>query len=167
MRQIIALLFCFGSFIAFSQEGKEHVREHEIEYELVEEVEEVSESHDSLYTFAYEGIEVPVMPGCESTEDMELFQCFQQQITQHIIKTFSYPEEARQAGEMGKVWIHFIIEKDGSVTNVEVARSSGSVSIDKEAVRTISTLPQMSRPAHIEDKPVRMSYTVPINARFQ
>lgn len=108
-----------------------------------------------------------VAPGCDedATQD-EIFECFISFITNHISTQFQYPQEAREAGREGRVWIEFIIEKDGEVSNVAVKRSSGVQSIDDEGIRVMKLLPKMKSPAYVDDHPVRMYYLVPINARF-
>jgi protein TonB len=72
---------------------------------------------------------------------------------------------ARQMGISGKIFVNFVIEKDGSISNVTVARGVDK-SLDDEAVRVIKKLPKM-QPAKQRGKPVRMQFTMPINARLQ
>lgn len=130
-------------------------------------IEEVEEATDEVLSFV--NVEnKPVFPGCEDepTEDAR-FQCFQRQIQVRIAQNFEFPELSRQMGSQGKVWIDFVIEKDGSISNVTIARSSGDENIDNEAVRVIRNhLPKMI-PAKVGGRAVRMNYTVPINARLQ
>ena len=54
-----------------------------------------------------------------------------------------------------------VIEKDGTVSNVRVMRSSGSALLDAEAVRVISSMPAW-QPGQIQGNPVRVKYTIPI-----
>ena len=129
--------------------------------EIVEEVEE----DDEIFNFAVVENK-PVFPGCEkrATED-EKFMCFNQNIMTHIGKNFDFPELARQMGIQGKVYVNFVIEKNGKVSNVTIARGVDKL-IDDEAIRVIKLLPKFT-PAKQRGKPVRMQYTVPINARLQ
>lgn len=108
----------------------------------------------------------PRFPDCDMESEEEAFICFQRSISLHLAKEFKYPELSRQMGSQGKVWVDFIIEKDGYVNYIVVARSSGDEYIDAEAMRCISTLPQL-QPANAGGNPVRMRYTVPLNARLQ
>lgn len=64
-------------------------------------------------------------------------------------------------GISGKVYIQFVIEKDGSITDVKVARGVDS-SLDKEAVRVVKSMPKWT-PGKQRGKPVRVAYTLPIN----
>lgn len=78
-----------------------------------------------------------------------------------ISKNVKYPPLAAENGIQGKVYIQFVIEKDGSITDVKVVRGVDS-SLDKEAVRVIQAMPKW-KPGKQRGKPVRVSYTLPIN----
>lgn len=108
----------------------------------------------------------PVFPGCENlaTED-ERFNCFNLKTRQFIGKNFEFPEMARQMGIQGKVWVSFIIEKDGRVTDVTVDRGVDKL-LDEEAMRVVRMFPKMT-PAKVGGRSVRMRYSLPINARLQ
>lgn len=135
------------------------------ESEEIEFVEEVEEETDEIFNFAVVENK-PVYPGCEklATEE-EKFNCFNQSIMKHISKNFKFPEMARQMGIQGKVYVNFVIEKDGSISNVSIARGVDKL-LDDEAIRTVKTLPKF-QPAKQRGKSVRMQYTVPINAKLQ
>ena len=83
----------------------------------------------------------------------------------HIGKNFEFPELARQMGIQGKVYVNFVIERNGRVSSITIARGVDKL-IDDEAIRVIKKLPTF-QPAKQRGKPVRMQYTVPINARLQ
>jgi len=131
------------------------------EIEIVEEEEE----DDEIFNFAVVENK-PIFPGCEklATEN-DKFMCFNQGIMKHIGKNFEFPELARQMGIQGKVYVNFVIEKNGKVSTVTIARGVDKL-IDDEAIRVIKKLPTFI-PAKQRGKPVRMQYTVPINARLQ
>lgn len=108
----------------------------------------------------------PVFPGCEDEESEDArFQCFNTGIMKHIAHSFRFPEAARQNGIQGRIYISFVIEKDGAISNVYVPRGVHQT-LDLEGMRVICDLPQMI-PAQQRGKPVRMQYTVPINAKLQ
>lgn len=75
-----------------------------------------------------------------------------------------YPEKAMELGIQGRVIVSFVIEKDGSISNVTVAQTSGK-ELNDEAVRLVKLMEW--RPAKLNDKFVRSKYTVPINFRLQ
>ena len=132
------------------------------EIEFVEEVEEVT---DEIFNFAVVENK-PVYPGCENyaTEE-EKFQCFNSSIMKHISKNFKFPEMARQMGIQGRIYVNFVVEKNGSISNITIARGVDKL-LDDEAIRVVKLLPKF-QPAKQRGKPVRMQYTVPINAKLQ
>ncbi len=71
-----------------------------------------------------------------------------------------YPETAKANGVEGKVYINFVVEKDGSIDSVKVLRGIGS-GCDEEAVRVIKAMPNWN-PGMQKNKAVRVSYNVPI-----
>lgn len=78
-----------------------------------------------------------------------------------ISKHVNYPQLAQENGIQGKVFIQFVIEKDGSISDVKVLRGVDS-SLDQEAVRVVKSMPKW-KPGMQRKKPVRVSYTLPIN----
>jgi TonB family protein len=72
-----------------------------------------------------------------------------------------YPPKLKAAGIQGKVYVQFIVERDGSITNVKVRRTSNVVELDNEAVRLIKNMPKWI-PGSIKGKAVRVNQTVPI-----
>ncbi len=81
----------------------------------------------------------------------------------YLNKNINYPTLARQININGRVQLEFIVEKDGSVSNVKVTRGLGA-GCDEEAVRVVSASPKWN-PAFNKGKPIRYSFTFPI--RFQ
>ena len=80
---------------------------------------------------------------------------------QFLAKEIKYPADARRDHITGKVFVVFVVEKDGSITNVKAVRGSGH-GIDDEAVRAISNSPKWM-PGTQNGKVVRVRYTVPVN----
>lgn len=80
-------------------------------------------------------------------------------------ENIKYPKDAVKDGIEGKVYVQFIVERDGSVSNIKIARGL-SESIDKEAMRAVASMPLWS-PGIQEGKPVRVSYTLPILFKLQ
>ncbi|MBI1317098.1 TonB family protein [bacterium] len=76
-----------------------------------------------------------------------------------------YPFKARKKGIMGKVYVDFVVEKDGRITQVKVAKSTHKL-LDKEAVRVVRSMPNWE-PAINDGRPVRMHFTVPISFKLQ
>ena len=78
-----------------------------------------------------------------------------------IRENLKYPKDAKEAKKEGRVLCSFIIDKTGEVTEVKVAKSSGTQSLDDEAVRVVSLMPNW-KPGTEDGKPVRVSYTIPL-----
>jgi len=78
-----------------------------------------------------------------------------------ISNAVKYPRIAQDNGIKGKVYVTFVVERDGSVSNIRITRGVES-SLDNEALRVIGTLPKW-KPGTQGGKPVRVSYSVPIN----
>lgn len=71
-----------------------------------------------------------------------------------------YPESAKKNKQEGRVFVGFVVEKDGSISNVSVMRGVCE-ELDNEAVRVVKTLPKFTPGMH-GGKPVRVQYTLPI-----
>lgn len=79
-----------------------------------------------------------------------------------VANEIKYPAEAIKKKIIGNVVVTFIVEKDGSVSNVKVLKSVPS--LDEEAVRVISGSPEWT-PGFKDGKPVRVSFVIPVNFR--
>ena len=129
----------------------------------VEEVEIEEEIDDVDVPFAV--IEdVPIFPGCENVSKAERRDCFQDQMNKHIRKNFRYPEIAQEMGIQGRVYVNFIISKDGSITNIRMRGPDKN--LEKEAERIISRLPNIT-PGKQRGRAVRVPFSIPITFRLQ
>ena len=105
-------------------------------------------------TAVFEVVEVPPrFPGGE----IELMK--------FISRNVKYPAEARDKHVQGRVILTFIVEKDGSISNVRVARPVDP-SLNAEAIRVVQSMPKWE-PAKQRGQAVRVRYTVPIQFRLQ
>ena len=83
----------------------------------------------------------------------------------YLQKSIKYPPVAEENGIQGRVVCTFVVERDGSVTDVRVAKSVDP-SLDKEAVRVVSTMPKWI-PGKQNGQSVRVKYTLPVTFRLQ
>ena len=74
-----------------------------------------------------------------------------------------YPVIAQENGIQGRVICQFVVNRDGSIVDVEVVRPVDP-SLDKEAIRVIKSMPNWS-PGKQRGKAVRVKYTLPVNFR--
>jgi len=79
---------------------------------------------------------------------------------EYISKNLRYPDIAAENGIQGRVFVQFVVEPDGSVSNVKVVRGVDP-SLDREAVRVVESSPKW-KPGKQRGKPVRVSFTFPI-----
>ena len=73
-----------------------------------------------------------------------------------ISKHLKYPKEAQEKNIQGRVTVQFVVETDGSISNVKVARSAHSL-LDEEAVRVIKSMPKF-KPIIEDGKPVKEQF---------
>ncbi|HZL11554.1 MAG TPA: energy transducer TonB [Prolixibacteraceae bacterium] len=98
-------------------------------------------------------------------EEMPEFPGGNSALISYIGKNVKYPVIAQENGIQGKVFVNFVVAKDGTVTMAKIARGVDP-SLDKEALRVVMSLPKW-KPGKQGGKAVRVSYTVPINFQLQ
>ena len=98
-------------------------------------------------------------------EQMPEFPGGQAALLKWISDNIKYPAIAEENGIQGRVVCTFVVERDGSVTDVQVARSIDP-SLDKEAVRVLKKMPKWI-PGKQNGSAVRVKYTVPVTFRLQ
>ncbi|MBQ1859049.1 MAG: energy transducer TonB [Paludibacteraceae bacterium] len=99
-------------------------------------------------------------------ESMPEFPGGQQALFKYLSDNIKYPVIAQENGIQGRVICQFTVNKDGSIVDIEVVRSGGDPSLDKEAVRVIKTMPKW-KPGKQRGKPVRVKFTVPVSFKLQ
>ena len=94
-------------------------------------------------------------------EDMPAFPGGMQALMAFLIENIQYPADAQKQKVDGRVLVNFVVEKDGSITEVKVLKP-GFPSLDAEAIRVVKAMPKW-KPGYQNGQPVRVQYTVPIN----
>ena len=97
----------------------------------------------------------------DMVEQMPTFPGGQQELMSYLGKNIKYPTIAQENGTQGRVIIQFVVERDGSITDVHVARGVDPY-LDKEAVRVPKWIPGKQN-----GKAVRVKFTVPVMFRLQ
>ncbi|MBO0322982.1 energy transducer TonB [Muricauda sp. CAU 1633] len=122
------------------------------------EVEEVEE--EVIVPFAI--IEyVPVFPGCEVYETQaERKACFNEKVQEHVMKNFKYPPSALEMQITGRVYVQFVIDSQGHVTNIQ--KRGPDRLLEDEAARIIAALPNV-KPGQQRGKAVSVKYSIPIS----
>lgn len=118
----------------------------------VVEVQEEKEEEEQQVFFIVE--EMPEFPGGGESE-----------LRKFIRENTKYPEIAKENGIQGRVFVQFVVNSKGQVTDAKVVRGVDP-SLDAEAIRVVQSMPAW-KPGKQRGKAVRVSYTVPINFTLQ
>ena len=93
-------------------------------------------------------------------EEMPAFPGGEQKLMEYVGKNIKYPQIARESGIQGRVFVGFVVEPDGSVSNVKLLRGIGG-GCDEEAMRVIKNMPKW-KPGKLQGKAVRTQFNLPI-----
>jgi len=98
-------------------------------------------------------------------EQMPSFPGGEAALFKYLSDNIKYPVIAQESGIQGRVICQFVVNRDGSIVDIEVVRSVDR-SLDAEAIRVISKMPRWT-PGKQRGKTVRVKYTLPVNFRLQ
>mgnify|MGYP002769676434 FL=1 len=98
-------------------------------------------------------------------EEMPSFPGGQGALMSYLASNIKYPVVAQENGVQGRVIVSFVVERDGSISDVKVARSVDP-SLDREAQRVVKSMPRW-KPGKQNGSAVRVKYTVPVVFRLQ
>ena len=101
----------------------------------------------------------------EVVEQMPSFPGGDVALMQYLSKNIKYPPVAEEMGIQGRVICTFVVERDGSVSDIRIKRSVDP-SLDKEAMRVVSAMPKWI-PGRQNGQMVRVKYTLPVTFRLQ
>jgi periplasmic protein TonB len=105
--------------------------------------------------------DAPTFPGCEEiVEKPERQQCAETKLLEFIYSQITYPGIARENGIEGMVYVRFVVERNGSISNIEVVRDVGGGCGD-EAARVVKLMPKWN-PGKQRGMPVRVMFTLPV-----
>ena len=117
---------------------------------------------------------VPPVEDEEEVDEAEIFTVVESMPTfpggmgalmKYLAENIKYPPLAKESGIQGRVFINFVVEPDGSISNVKVLRGIGG-GCDEEAVRVVQNMPKWT-PGKQRGKPVRVSYNLPVKFTLQ
>ena len=98
-------------------------------------------------------------------EQMPSFPGGQSALMSYLANNIKYPVVAQENGVQGRVVVSFVVERDGSITDVQVVRSVDP-SLDREAQRVVRSMPKWI-PGKQNGQAVRVKYNVPVSFRLQ
>lgn len=100
-----------------------------------------------------------------SVEKMPEFPGGEEKLYKYLRDNLKYPDMATQQNIQGKVYVQFVVEKDGSIANPKVLRDIGGGCGD-EALRVVRAMPKWN-PGIQRTKKVRVQYTLPVNFQLE
>lgn len=110
---------------------------------------QVQSDEDKIFSFVEDSAEFPGGLGA---------------LTNYLSRKLKYPKEARKAKIEGKVTVQFVIERDGSISNVEIMKGVHQ-DLDNEAMRVVKLMPKW-KPGKQGGKEVRQSYALPLTFKL-
>lgn len=134
---------------------------------------DIKDSGADKHTAIYAEPELPVRKEVDkdettifyAAEEMPEFPGGYQALLNFLSQNIRYPSIAAESGITGKVTVNFVVNKDGSISDATILRGVDQA-LDKEALRVINSLPRW-KPGKQAGKPVRVSFSVPINFKLQ
>jgi len=121
---------------------------------------------------------VPLTLDCVAHENSPVEEqqaCFNESVVKFVSSNYNYPIKARSSGLTAKIFVNFIVETDGSISNVEILKGAASKYkngskkvreraqlMDDEAVRVVKLI-KIAAPGRQRGTPVRVQYAMPIN----
>lgn len=112
-------------------------------------VNEVPADENEIFSFAEV---MPEFPGGETA------------MLNYLTKNMQYPEMAREQGIQGKVWLSFVVDKEGMIKDVKILRGIGA-GCDEEAKRVVSKMPRWN-PGKMNGRNVMVKCNLPINFKL-
>ena len=144
MKKLILIAFVFCAITA-NAESPVHIEQISVVEEQAPEFPNKETEQDIVFTVVEQ---MPQFPGGEAA------------MRKFISENLRYPKYAVDNGIQGRVVVRFIVQKDGSIRNIEVLRSLDK-SLDQEAVRVIQLMPKWI-PGKQNGKPVDVYFILPI-----
>ena len=146
---VLAVLLVANVRVSAQESAKTDEKVYEFKTTEITDVKIKKVDNDSIYQI------VEVMPEFPGGMD---------QMAKFLSENIKYPEEAKDKGVSGRVFISYVIEKDGSVSSAKVMRGIGG-GCDEEALRVVNAMPKW-KPGLMKGKPVRVNYMIPVNFKL-
>ena len=144
------------------------------EVEVLDEEDEREETQTQIIDMDADVIEVVDIP--EEEEEIEVEEIFDvvednpefvggmEKLYKYLSENIKYPEMAKENSIQGRVYVQFVVWKDGSIRDVKVVRGVHAT-LDKEAVRVVKSMPKWT-PGKQRGKPVNARFTLPIKFKI-
>lgn len=114
--------------------------------------------------------EMPRFPGCEDIEGSiaDKKKCADEKLMRYLYKNLKYPSIARENNVEGRLYVRFVVDKDGSISNAEIIRDIGAGCGEAaiEVVEKMNDLSDKWSPGRQRNTPVRVKYTLPVTFKL-
>lgn len=152
-------VFIFLSIIFFSLGCRKSPNQPSLKLESIPERKNQHHDTDSIYLFVPE---MPEFPGCEKEPKESRYNCSSEKKLEYLFNNLKY-DSIKEENEMhGTIVVSFVIEKDGSASNVKVLKGEGISNI----VDVIQKMPKW-KPGYNNGIPKRVRFTLPIRVRWK
>lgn len=114
--------------------------------------------------------QMPRFPGCEDKgSEAEKKKCAEEKMVKYLYKHLKYPNIARENGIEGRVFVQFVVEKNGSISDVNVVRDigGGCGEAAKKVVESMNNMPQKWTPGKQRGRAVKVYFTLPVVFKLQ
>ncbi len=128
--------------------------------ETVVEIQEITETTEIKEILEDEEIIDEILPPVKFAEKMPMFPGGEEELFRFLGEGMKYPAMARDAGISGRVFVTFVVEKNGAITNIDLLRGIGG-GCDEEAMRVVESMPKWT-PGKQGGKNVRVQFNLPI-----
>jgi len=98
-------------------------------------------------------------------ESMPVYPGGEEELMKFLAKNIVYPTVAKEIGVSGSVYASFVVEKNGSISNVEILKGIGS-GCDEEVIRVVKLMPNWT-PGVDKGKKVRVKYNIPVKFKLE
>ncbi|CAM1364566.1 energy transducer TonB [Tenacibaculum xiamenense] len=110
--------------------------------------------------------EEPVFITCSNNSKIEKDGCVKETIVNNILDNLVYPFDAASEGIQGRVWVRFIVDKEGFVNNISTTGPKNGELLEKEAERLVRLLPKFL-PGKLNDQYVNVEFFMPIDFELE
>jgi protein TonB len=146
-------------------EDEPEIEDIEIEEDEIVEVPDIIEEEVVVEQEIFTIVEdMPKFKGCENLSGNEATTCTNTEIQKFIAKNIVYPPMALENDIEGKVFVRFVVNPKGEVTDVTIAKGADSL-LDNAALKLVKTMPKFT-PGKQRGKAVPVQYIIPINFKI-
>ncbi len=159
----LCLVLVLASLFALSCSQEQGKEEHTSKIANIQNEIEPAEKPAAFETALKNVDQLPLFGGCATWE------CSNQKLIQYIHDNLKYPEEAKSGTVEGKVFVQFIVETDGTVSNTYIAKDIGAGCGQAAAslVKNMNDLDVKWTPGRHEDKLVNVAMTLPFSFKLE